>query len=528
MRISKAFSFFSIAIFLTGILVRCVVFFQNRSLFIDEANLARNFVEKSYSEFFSPLSYYQYSPPLFSFIEKAQIQLWGVHEYALRLFPLLCGIGTIYLFYLLCERLIDNIYLRWFPLWLVAFSGWFIRYATEVKQYSSDIFLGVLLPYLALRGRALPHWAWGIIGILSVWVSMSSVFFLAGIGLWFLVKNFFITSNQISKKKLPDHYSQNNLLAFIKHSKSTRYWILIILVWLVNFSIYYFYVLRPNVTSSDLQSYHNNYFLPLIPTTIADFILIKNLLLSIIKTGFGFTIPAYLIGIGGLIIFSYLTIKKSLFCFYKDEKAATDFIATNLLFGIPILLCLLASTLYFYSLIPRLTLFFIPALILLSTIGWNHFANTVNRFGRAILLIFLIVTASLQTGFRYLWQALEIEEIKPLLHVLKENKQADDYLYVFHEAEGPYQFYSTQHIDNQYFKFKNQYIAKWDENPDHLIYTKKPQRVWLLYSHLLSAASNVQVEKDLKSIEKVGNIELIEETQGGKLFLYIKNPTAQD
>lgn len=516
MRSKKIFSYFSIFIVLTGILVRCIVYLQNRSLFIDEANLARNFVEKSYAEFLTPLSYYQYSPPVFSFIEKWQTQLWGVHEYALRLFPVLCSIATLYIFYQLCTRLIDNLYLRWFPLWLIAFSDWFIRYGTEVKQYSSDILLGVLLPYLALREKGLSWWSWALIGIFAVWLSMSSVFFLAGVGFYFLIKNY-VHAPDLLQIKERSRFSNWSLK---KHPK-LWHWLLIILIWLINFGFYYFLILRPNVTSSDLQSYHTNYFLPLIPTHWADFILIKDLFLSIIKTGYGFTIPAYVTGIGGIILFGYWS-KQAFSKFYKDTPAAINSININLLLGLPILLCLLASTLHFYSLIPRLILFFIPALILISTIGWAYFFKTINRYGQVVILFLMIITAGLQTGFRYGWQPLQIEEIKPLLEVLRTKKQAQDYIYIFHEAEGAYRFYTSQHVDNQRFTFKNEHIAAWNENPDQLLQKENPQQMWLLYTHLLSATSEAELVTDLEHIKKYGSVELVTATQGGKLFLYKK------
>jgi len=47
-------------------LLRCIVYFQNRSLFLDEANLSRNIVEKPYWELFGQLDYEQFAPPFYS------------------------------------------------------------------------------------------------------------------------------------------------------------------------------------------------------------------------------------------------------------------------------------------------------------------------------------------------------------------------------------------------------------------------------------------------------------------------------
>jgi 4-amino-4-deoxy-L-arabinose transferase-like glycosyltransferase len=72
-----------------GIAVRVAVWLQNRALFLDEANLARNFCERGLWDFFRPLDHEQYAPPLFCFFQKCSVLLLGQHEYALRLFPLL-------------------------------------------------------------------------------------------------------------------------------------------------------------------------------------------------------------------------------------------------------------------------------------------------------------------------------------------------------------------------------------------------------------------------------------------------------
>ena len=128
-----------------GAFLRIVVWFQNRSLFIDEANLARNFCEKSYAELFQPLAYEQFAPPFFSVIQKLSLRLFGQYELALRLFPLLCGLAAIWLFYQIVRRLIGNPWVQLAVVWIFCFSDFFMRYATEGKQYSSDLAVALLL-----------------------------------------------------------------------------------------------------------------------------------------------------------------------------------------------------------------------------------------------------------------------------------------------------------------------------------------------------------------------------------------------
>src|SRR6266446_4256159 len=83
------------AVIVAGAAARVMVWWQNRSLLIDEANLARNICEKRWAEFFRSLDYDQYAPPLFCLICKWVTKVLGNTELALRAFPLLCGLCSL-------------------------------------------------------------------------------------------------------------------------------------------------------------------------------------------------------------------------------------------------------------------------------------------------------------------------------------------------------------------------------------------------------------------------------------------------
>src|SRR5512139_456910 len=91
-------------LFLAGILLRLRQYLTGRSLWMDEAMLALNIVNRSFGELLKPLDYDQGAPLGFLMVEKLFNLLLGRSEYALRLFPLLVGILSIWLFYLLLKR----------------------------------------------------------------------------------------------------------------------------------------------------------------------------------------------------------------------------------------------------------------------------------------------------------------------------------------------------------------------------------------------------------------------------------------
>ena len=141
---SKILNFKHLGILLvlvTGALLRLVVYFQNRSFIIDEANLARNIVEKNFTDFFLPLDYEQYSPPLYSMANKLMTLVFGVHEYSLTFISLISGIGSLFVLYLVAKQLkIDRVIIIYICL-LFSFSELAVRYSTEFKQYALDAFL---------------------------------------------------------------------------------------------------------------------------------------------------------------------------------------------------------------------------------------------------------------------------------------------------------------------------------------------------------------------------------------------------
>ncbi|MEO0928572.1 MAG: hypothetical protein AAFY63_22245, partial [Cyanobacteria bacterium J06643_13] len=68
-----------------GAIARVVQYLSNRSLWVDEVNLAANIIKRSYGELAEPLSSSQAAPLGFLWLEKLATQLWGNSEYALRL-----------------------------------------------------------------------------------------------------------------------------------------------------------------------------------------------------------------------------------------------------------------------------------------------------------------------------------------------------------------------------------------------------------------------------------------------------------
>ncbi|HEY9153183.1 MAG TPA: glycosyltransferase family 39 protein, partial [Anaerolineales bacterium] len=132
-----------------GVVLRLRQYLADRSLWHDEANLAINLVNRTFSGLTLPLDYQQGAPIGFLFIEKSILLLLGNKDYILRSFPLFSGLLSLILIRLIVRRYFGATGL--FAVLIFAISWPLIYYSSELKQYSSDAMFALLLIYLALR-----------------------------------------------------------------------------------------------------------------------------------------------------------------------------------------------------------------------------------------------------------------------------------------------------------------------------------------------------------------------------------------
>jgi len=177
-----------------GVLVRLVRYAADRSLWLDESYLVLNLKSRSYGQLLQTLDFNQAAPPGFLFIEKTVLNALGDSEYALRLFPFAASIAAMVLAYPVARRYLSRQAVP-VALFLFAVLEPFTYFATEVKQYSSDILITLVLLYVFARvldaepGKS-TRWiaALAVTGAVGVWFSYPSVFIVAGTGGALLVR----------------------------------------------------------------------------------------------------------------------------------------------------------------------------------------------------------------------------------------------------------------------------------------------------------------------------------------------------
>jgi predicted membrane-bound mannosyltransferase len=117
----------------------------------------------------------------------------GYSEQAMRLTALLCGVGSLFIFWHLLRKVMPSNAL-WLPLGLLACAPILIKYSAEVKQYGPDAFVAICLVSLALSvdlfttNRKKFTGIWLVAGSIAIWASQPSVFILASIGFYYFTQ----------------------------------------------------------------------------------------------------------------------------------------------------------------------------------------------------------------------------------------------------------------------------------------------------------------------------------------------------
>ena len=174
-----------VATVIAGIALRFAMFLQNPPLGLDEARLALNIASRSFGELLQPLDHDQSAPPLYLWIQRVAVALFGVHDPTLRLVALASGVGLVLLTPSTLGRLLGA-RATVVATFIVAFSPLMVHYSSSVKQYGVEAFLTLLVLRLALRSREssfsdAPAARLTLLGTFIPWLATPGVFVLFGV-----------------------------------------------------------------------------------------------------------------------------------------------------------------------------------------------------------------------------------------------------------------------------------------------------------------------------------------------------------
>ncbi|MGL5875105.1 MAG: glycosyltransferase family 39 protein [Xenococcaceae cyanobacterium] len=480
-----------------GIIVRLAQYVYNRSLWADEATLALNIVDRSYLELFKPLDYEQGAPIGFLLIEKFFVQIFGNNEYALRLFPLLSACLSFLLLYKLAQKCLDR---KAIPIALILFASLsdIVYYATEVKQYSNDATIALLLSLLLfpldnLKLTRKKTFVLSILGGLSIWFSHPAIFVLAGMEFSALVILF----------------RQKKSIFLINRS-------IIYITWLSSFALFYFISLTQLVGDRDLMTSWQKAF----PESPFDLLWLLDAFGKFFHEPLGFD------GItDGLAIIAFLI--GCFACFSRNKSILLILLS-------PLLFTFLAAFLHQYPFRSRLVFFLNPFFVLLIAQGINYLKAIGHRKAKKtsfILGIFLLISLCfppLVDAGTSIFHPKFKEEIKPVMNYVRERDKPNDVLYVFQRGIYQFKYYASMYgyregdyirgvEDLDKYDGKKLSEQEWLRYKQDLDSLRGNDRVWLLFSHSHVNAENEKIKSYLDEIGK--QIDFYED-KGAYVYLY--------
>ena len=454
-------------VFFAVIAIRFSLFFGvDKSLWLDEAALAINILDKGFGEFFSPLIYSQAAPPLFLILTKLLTVVFGAGEKVLRFIPFLCGLLSIFAFYFLLKEVFKKCpRIAYFGTFIFSFGFSFLYNSIEFKPYTTDVLFTILVFLIWLKIFSNNNISADdsknykkeniFVFLFSLFplFSFGSIFSLSAV--WVLL---FFRKNKIPFLILTISFILEYFFVFSNLNSATsvyQYW----LPYFINFSL-----LKCGTTFLEILRYH------LFPSCFANF---------------------------ACIFFVF-----GIFCLYKKNRGVFTISLLTIISG----LC--ASFLNLYPLYGRLSLFLYPVilLVILSPLCFSVFSGWKNKCVLTIVFIFILSTVFYNPFVPALYKR---KEIKPHLSYLKDNIKPKDKIFVYKNAHVTFLYY------NKMYDFKNEtYICAFNKGDNDCINemnrfcdsTPAGNSCYILYSSEINAGQNI------KTLNKIIN------NAGGKII----------
>jgi len=412
-----------------GILLRLIRYLHNPSFWFDESVYAVNIINRSITDFITPsLDYDQGQPLGFLVLVKMAIMLFGNNEYAFRLFPLIFGISSLFLFYRLAQRCLGKKAVL-ISLSLFAIVDTLVYYSTTQKAYSGDVFFTLLILNIAIDFRSgksgiFPIVMYSFLGAAAIFISAPSVFVLAGVGTTMILFS-------AVRKEWPE-FRRSLFLSS---------------VWATIFVVYYVqYIsgMAANISTGVAQMLKlEGAYMPFPPTSLADLRWFMNLFFEVFNHPAGLYLP-------GIAALTFIIGCVSMWSHRKEMF----FLILS-----PNLFALFAAAVHEYPFKGRLILFIVPSIFILISSGIENIMDVTRKTSRIlwVCILVLLFIHPLTYAAYHTVAPTSISEIKPVLKHIKEKWQPGDVVYVHWYAQYSFEYYS-KYYDKPYHFDEADYI----------------------------------------------------------------------
>ncbi len=440
-----------------GVVLRASKYLPAWSLRGDELAVTLNLISRSAIDLMAkPLDSEQAAPFGFVLVIKALITIFGQSEYVLRFTALAAGCISLTLMHNLLTKT-GGRYGNIFGLSAFAFGNYLIYYSAELKPYSTDVLICLILllsfhQHLSRETTSKDFVVLAGLGVLALCLSYPAVFVIAGISIALFL-----------------HYwrDKQRLLRITLTG----------VIWAGVFLALYFLLLRHQTQDTYLITFWDNLlsFMPMppwrdiawFPKALSGlFFIVAGLSSSLILV-----IPIYLFG---------------LWAFWKEKKWQWILVLT-----VPIGINIVVSGFQKYPFHGRLILYLLPLVLIVLGKGIDFLINLIrNRVFANIAyaaLILLLLNPFFSTTKSYLFTRSYLsEDLKPVFAFMEENHLDGDLVYLYHYVGPEYIYYAPAYnLENLTYIMGQNNSARAKNYQEELSSLPHGKRIWFVFSFVI-------------------------------------------
>lgn len=455
-----------ISIILLSALMAVYFYSFCRPFWLDECFLALNIVGKS--NYFTLLSYNQASPPIFMYLSKLMYYIPIKAEFSLRIIPLLSFLASLAVFFALINKVLENNISKFAALSIFAFEYRVLYYAEEFKQYSTEMFIFLLIItsyfYIDIKNLKTKYKVlYGLFLGFLLWCSNAAAVAIAAIGIVYLIK-------------------------IIKKECSIKDYLIIFLPSLISIIGYYF-VMYDTIHHEGLHSFWQDAF---ISSNYFNFLKLMNR-----NAKYFFS--------GNYVVSAFIVMSGLLKCLFRNKFFVT----------IPIAILVLLSILKIYPFTDRLILFIFPLIAIAIAELCDFNKNIINWISLAIIALFVIIP-----NFAYSFESICFkkyyhEDIVTPLKYAKDLMKNNEKLIIDNNNLGSFNYY------NLAYKFEPANVINVSGDIDEFMreIKKLPKgRYYYVYSH--SNKRKLWVKSVHIFIKTFKDYKIFSDKHGNSLFIF--------
>lgn len=392
-----------------GLLLRAMRYLHDQAMWLDEAWVALDILNRSFFEIITSESYTKPVPLGFALLIKMIVSVFGSGEYAFRAFSLFSGIVSLVFFLKFLQRFADP---KAVPIAYAffVFCDPLIYYSAELKYYSSDVMITLGLYLIAFPRSGIADHArmlrYALAAAAAVWFSHTALFIVLSIAVFY------------GWRYRHDAHLRN------------AFWS-VQLLWMLSFLFVYFISLRRVERLGGIHSMWEEHFWPWPFWSSESLSWLGKSCLEMFSYpgGFFFSILAAGLFAAGLV-----------FVWRRDKGAMWALV-------LPFFVALVAAGSHKYPFSGRLLLFLVPFILYFIGEGLAVFFRKRGAAAACgIALIVLLGYHPVHEAFMQSIRPIPKEDIRPIVRFVAEHQKEGDEVYINNSAIYPFLYY-FKHYD---------------------------------------------------------------------------------